>query len=79
MSNPLEAKIECPFYITNTSKAIYCESCIADTENRFVFKTMGEKSSYIKDICSVNQGKKCLHYRAMMILYERGALNGNAD
>ena len=79
MSNPLEAKIECPFYITNTSRAIHCESCIPDTENRFVFNTMGEKSNHIKNVCSVNQGKKCLHYRAMMILYERGVLNGNTE
>jgi hypothetical protein len=40
---------------------------------------MGEKSRYIKNVCSANQGKKCLHYRAMMILYERGVLNGNTE
>lgn len=77
MSNTLEAAVECPFYITNKTNQIYCEGPIANTENRFVFKSMKAKSDYIKNVCSANQGKKCLHYRAMMILYERGMLNGN--
>lgn len=78
MSNPLEAKVECPFYITNKTNAIYCENCIPGTQNRNVFKTIKDKTDYIKNICSVNRGKKCLHYRAMMILYERGILNDDA-
>jgi hypothetical protein len=78
MSNPLEAKVECPFYITNKSNRMFCESPIPGTESRFVFKTMKAKTDYIKNVCSVNQGKKCLHYRAMMILYERGMLSGDA-
>jgi hypothetical protein len=77
MSNPLEAKVECPFYITNKTNAIYCESCIPDTETKIIFKNIKAKSDYIKNVCSVNQGKKCLHYRTMQILYERGVLNGN--
>jgi hypothetical protein len=76
MSNPLEAMVECPFYITNKTNQIYCESPITDAQNRFVFETIKAKSNYIKDVCSCNQGKKCMHYRAMMVLYERGALNG---
>jgi hypothetical protein len=76
MSNPLEGAVECPFYITNKTNQIYCECPIVNAENRFVFKSVKAKSDYIKSVCSVNQGKKCLHYRAMMILYERGMLNG---
>jgi hypothetical protein len=78
MSNVLEATVECPFYITNKTNAIYCENCIPNTQSKIVFKTMKDRTEYIKNVCSVNQGKKCLHYRAMMILYERGMLNGNA-
>ena len=78
MSNPLEAGVECPFYITNKTNQILCESCIPGTEAKFVFETMKKKTDYIKKVCSVNQGKKCLHYRAMQILYERGMLNGDA-
>jgi hypothetical protein len=78
MSNPIEILVECPFYITNKTNQIYCEGAIPNAENRFVFKSMKAKSDYIKNVCSCNQGKKCLHYRAMMILYERGVLNGNA-
>lgn len=78
MSNPFEAKVECPFYIANKANAIYCESCVPNTQNKFVFKTVKSKSDYIKKACSVNNGKGCLHYRAMMILYERGMLNGSS-
>lgn len=76
MSNPFEGAVECPFYITNKTNQIYCECPIVNAENRFVFKSVKAKSDYIKSVCSVNQGKKCLHYRAMMILYEREMLNG---
>ena len=75
MSNPLDALIECPFYITNKVNQIYCEGPIKGANNRFVFKTAKAKQDHIKKVCSCNQGKKCLHYRAMMILYERGMLN----
>ncbi len=78
MSNPVELLVECPFYITNKTNAIYCESCIPNTQSKFVFSTLKKKSDYIKNVCSVNHGKKCLHYRAMMILYERGMLDGNS-
>jgi hypothetical protein len=79
VSNPLEALVECPFYITNKRNEIYCEGPIANADSRFVFKTMKAKTDYIKNVCSCNHGKKCLHYRAMMIFYERGVLGGNAD
>lgn len=78
MSNPLDALVECPFYITNKVNQIYCEGPIKNANNRFVFKTAKAKQDYIKKVCSCNHGKKCLHYRAMMILYERGMLNDNA-
>lgn len=78
MPNPAEAKVECPFYISNKANAIFCESCIPNTQNKFIFKTLKSKSTHIKNVCSVNHGKGCLHYRAMMILYERGMLNGSS-
>lgn len=77
VANPLEALVECPFYITNKTNQIYCEGPIKSADNRFVFKSMKAKTDYIKNVCSCNQGKKCLHYRAMMVLYERGVLGGN--
>lgn len=76
MSNVFEGKVECPFYITHKRNAIYCENCIPNTQSKFVFETIKSKTEYINKFCSVNQGKKCMHYRAMMILYERGMLNG---
>jgi hypothetical protein len=79
MAKPPETKIECPFYITNKTNAIYCENCIPNTQSKFVFQTFKNKSDYIRNVCSCNQGKRCMHYRAMMILYERGVLNGVPD
>jgi hypothetical protein len=74
MSNPLDALVECPFYITNKTNQIYCEGPIVGANNRFVFETIKAKTDHIKNVCACNQGKKCLHYRAMMILYETGAI-----
>ena len=74
MSNPLEAAVECPFYINNHLKCLYCECAIPGASAQFTFKSVKAKTEYIKNICSANKGKKCLHYRSMMILYERGML-----
>ena len=78
MMNGFESKIECPFYKSHRVNSIFCESPIPNTESRFVFKSMKAATKHIENVCSVNQGKKCLHYRAMMILYERGMLDGSA-
>lgn len=77
MANPsINALIECPFFIRQELNYITCESCIKRTENRFVFNSRRDKENHIEKVCCVNGGKKCLHYRTMMILYERGVLNG---
>lgn len=76
--NRVEVKIECPFYKSHRVNTISCESPIPNTESRFTFNSMKAATKHIKKVCSVNCGKKCLHYRAMMILYERGMLDGSS-
>lgn len=80
MGNPaINALIECPFFIEQELNYITCESPIKCTKNKFVFSSKRDKDNHIKKVCCVNGGKKCLHYRTMMILYERGVLNGVPD
>lgn len=80
MANPsINSLIECPFFIRQELNYITCESPIKRTENRFVFNSRRDKENHIEKVCCANGGKKCLHYRTIMILYERGMLNGNAE
>lgn len=77
MANPaIDSCIQCPFFVKQDMAYISCESCVPGAKQTFIFKNTDKKEQYIRDVCCVNHGKKCLHYRSMMILYERGVLNG---
>lgn len=70
----IDARIECPFFKENIGDSIICESCIPEAKHIFKFKRAAEKRKYIENVCCVNSGKKCLHYRNMAVLYERGVM-----
>ncbi len=73
MSKVIEGIIECPFYLREGERFISCEGILVDsavTTHRF--KSDEDKRSYQYCYCSVNGGKKCRHYRNLMVLYERG-------
>jgi hypothetical protein len=78
MANPaISAKVECPFFVETELNKITCESYIPQTECEFVFQNLKARRDYMHKVCCNNLGKKCMHYRTMMIMYERGVLNGN--
>ncbi len=72
MAKDLEALIECPFYVDQGKKIIVCEGLCGTGKTTHFFKTVEEKTKHITNICSFNCGKKCPHYRAVSLLYERG-------
>ncbi len=75
MSNPaINSLIECPFFESQDKNYICCESFVKDTECKIIFKNADKKKRFLTNVCSVNQGKGCPHYRTMQILYERGML-----
>ncbi len=73
MAKAIEGVIECPFYLKEGDGFISCEGLLkGSTTATHRFKSDDEKRSYEYDFCCVNGGKRCPHYRNLMILYERG-------
>ena len=75
MGKFLDFQVECPFYLDEEGTSIICEGvakCASCSQN---FLTKKEKQKYMSEVCSVNGGKKCHHYRSVAILYERGIKN----
>lgn len=72
MSKSVENKIECPFYIEETQNYILCEGIIANTTQKNIFSSNEEKLEYELNVCSINGGRKCLHYRNLHKQYDIG-------
>ena len=72
MSKKIESNIECPFYLKEGDKFISCEGVLKGTRCVHKFPSNNEKKNYELNVCSVNCGKKCHHYRTVATLYERG-------
>ena len=72
MSKPIEATIECPFYLEEGKDFIKCEGLLQKTICIHQFVNSNEKREHEKNVCSVNSGKKCKHYRNVHILYDLG-------
>ena len=72
MSKMIESSIECPFYLSEGDKFISCEGLVKGAKCYQSFLNNDLKRHYEESVCSVNCGKKCHHYRAVSLLYERG-------
>ena len=72
MSKEIESRIQCPFYIGEGKTHITCEGLIHGCESVQKFESGKQKSDYEKFVCSVNRGRKCFHYRSVMLLYDKG-------
>ena len=74
MSKSIESIIECPFYIAEGYDFIVCEGLVKNVNCVNKFRSKAEKRTQEETVCSQNCGKKCNHYRAVSVLYERGIL-----
>lgn len=72
MSKSIDARIECPFYFEEEDDYIQCEGLLNKTTCKHHFATIEKKKEYMNSICAVNNGKKCLHYRALHTQYDLG-------
>ena len=72
VSKPIEEIIECPFYIREGTAFITCEGVLEKTTTTHRFESNKEKLKYEQHFCCLNGGRKCLHYRSISVLYERG-------
>jgi hypothetical protein len=72
MSKSIEGAIECPFYLEEGNSFIKCEGVLNGTVCTHNFSSNKEKASYETNICSAFGGRKCRHYRAVAVLYDKG-------
>ena len=75
MAKKLEAFIECPCNLDYGDDAITCEGVCDNGVTKHIFNSRAAFMNQIDNICSKRGGKKCPHYRAVSLLYERGLRN----
>ena len=76
MAKPIWEEVECPFYNRMDSFRIYCESELgAKATTIFTFKNYKDRKEHFEKYCCCNGGRKCLHYRYVASLYERGVIS----
>ena len=67
---PIENYIECPFYLREKEKEIFCEGLIENTIVIHHFETNKLKKEHERNVCSIKLGKKCPHYQAVNSKYQ---------
>lgn len=75
MSKNIDRKVECPFYIAESKKTIICEGVVGDSLCVHKFPDDIKKTVHENQYCCCSGGRKCLHYRNVAVLYERGLKN----
>ena len=73
MAKFIERLIECPFYLGEGDKFINCEGEDGKKYTQ-LFDDNKKKLQYEKNVCSVDGGRTCEHYRKIIILYDNGEL-----
>jgi hypothetical protein len=73
MPRPI-TECECPFYRKTDNFRIYCESEIKGATTILTFGKYRDRKEHFEKYCCCDGGKKCLHYRYVASLYERGVL-----
>ena len=76
MPKPIWLEVECPFYNRSDSFHIFCESELGvKASTGFTFKKYKDRKEHFEKYCCCDGGRKCLHYRYVASLYERGVLS----
>lgn len=70
MSNPWsDAYVQCPFYLDDTGRSIFCEGVEPKTRLHLGFQDAGQKKDYLRGRCAKDY-KGCMLYRMLMLNYE---------
>lgn len=72
MPKTIEGQIECPFYLAEGKSFISCEGILNGTKSIHRFESDKDKVGYENNVCCINGGKACPHYKIINSLYERG-------
>ena len=72
MSKNIDGMVECPFYIAESKLSITCEGVVNNSQCVHKFPDYAQKSLHEINYCCCSGGRKCMHYRNVALLYERG-------
>lgn len=72
MAKAKEIIIECPFYYEHGKFSICCEGLCGSGQTTHSFNSSKELQRHISSFCGYLGGRKCPHFRAVSLLYERG-------
>ena len=72
MPKAIEVLVECPFYKGEGRDYIACEGVINGTVDKHYFKNNMEKGMFENNVCGSECGKRCIHYKRVNELYEKG-------
>ncbi len=72
LSKNMDRMVECPFYIAESKKSIICEGIVDNSQCVHKFTDDLKKIFHEMNYCCCSGGRKCLHYRQVALLYERG-------
>jgi hypothetical protein len=72
MGRAIEANIECPFFVTYNKTSVTCEGFLPKSHRtKHQFSNYSDCVKHICQVCSVDGGKKCPHYKMVASLYEK--------
>jgi hypothetical protein len=75
MSVSLDANAECPFFMAQGEKYIRCEGYMgAKVIHRNEFRHKVDRLKFFRDVCCCDGGRKCMHYRVLSAMYDKGVL-----
>ena len=72
MPKAIDVIVECPFYKGEGKDYIACEGIINGTVDKHFFKNIKEKGMFENNVCSSDCGRRCIHYKRVNELYEKG-------
>ena len=72
MPKSIDINVQCPFYKGEGKDYIACEGVINGTVDKHFFKNIKEKGMFENNVCSSECGRRCIHYKRVNELYEKG-------
>ena len=72
MPKAIDVNVQCPFYMGEGKDYIACEGVINGTVDKHLFKNVKEKEMFENSVCSSECGRRCIHYKRVNELYEKG-------
>lgn len=71
MNNNITANIQCPFFVCYNKTSVTCEGSLPKSHKvKHQFSNYVDCMKHLCQVCSIDGGKKCPHYKVVASLYE---------